>query len=116
MPLREFTIIYCRLRDGWWRVMGPGRKGWLVEPACDHHVPVMWFTYGQSNTTIPEQRSVTTGCGEEHFPSQISPRVGRTVDTVARRDCLRCAAVAPGPSAAGWCLCKRAGEQLLSGY
>lgn len=46
--------------------------------------PMMWFTYGQKNTTIPEQRSVTTGCGGECFPSQISPCFARSVYTTTR--------------------------------
>lgn len=54
--------------DGWWW----SHVGWFEQPVCDHHVPVMWFRYGQRDTTIREQRSVTTGCGKECFPSQIS--------------------------------------------
>lgn len=42
----------------------------------DHHVPVMWFTYGQRNTTMPEQRSVTTGCGERALSKSNQPLHG----------------------------------------
>lgn len=52
-----------------------------VQPARDPPIPVMWFTYGQRNATIPEQRSVTAG-RRRVFQVKSAPPA-EAVDTVS---------------------------------
>lgn len=46
-------------------------------------LPFWWFICAQNSTSIPKQRSVTTGLGWKCFPSQIS-------SSACQNDCLHC--------------------------
>lgn len=61
------------LRDGWRMAREAVKADWYGECVIITS-PVMWFTYGQRNTAIREQRSVTTGCGGRALSKSNQPR------------------------------------------